>query len=243
MLKYEVLTIKQNTGLNEVFIHPIIIHNNNDLILCDACFPGQVEQIKNELKKYNFTINDITKAVITHHDHDHIGSLKELKRKNKKIEVIASEVEADFISGKKISLRLLQAEEYNKTLTEDYKETGNQFRDYLKTIENCEIDRTISADNEIIIEGLKVISTPGHTPGHISLFLEDQKILIAGDALAIENNKLVIANPEFTLDMNKCIQSIKKIQKMTFNKIICYHGGVIENNINLLLNQLILNSK
>lgn len=243
MLKFEVLTINQNIGQRETCIHPVIIYNNNDFILCDACYPGQIEQIEDELKNYNFTINDITKVIITHHDHDHIGSLKELKKRNKKIEVIASGAEADFISGKKISLRLLQAEEYNKTLTGDEKKSGTQFTDYLKTIENCEIDRIVNADNDTIVEGLKVISTPGHTPGHISLYLEDQKIFIAGDALAIENNKLVIANPEFTLDMNKCIQSIKKIQKMAFDKIICYHGGVMENNINLLLNQLILNSK
>ena len=31
--------------------------------------------------------------------------------------------------------------------------------------------------------GLEVIETPGHMPGHISLYLKDSKTLICGDAL------------------------------------------------------------
>ena len=53
-----------------------------------------------------------------------------------------------------------------------------------------------------MIKGLKIIHTPGHTPGHISLYLEDQRILFRADLLwNIESSGgLVITPPYFTLD-------------------------------------------
>jgi len=114
------------------------------------------------------------------------------------------------------------------------------FLAYLKTIIPCEITRTV-CDNEYIGEGLRVIFTPGHTAGHISLMLEveDDKIIFAGDALAFENGKLEIANPQFTLDMDKCKKSIEKIKALSPNKIICYHGGIIKENVDSLLDELL----
>src|SRR5215217_2330221 len=37
--------------------------------------------------------------------------------------------------------------------------------------------------------GTRVIFTPGHTPGHLSLYLERPKVLVAGDALTAEGGQ------------------------------------------------------
>ena len=86
-----------------------------------------------------------------------------------------------------------------------------------------------------------VIFTSGHTPGHISLYLEEKEILLAGDALALENGAFAIANPQFTLDMGKTLASIQKIRDMHPSRIVCYHGGTIDTEVGQKLDELINN--
>ncbi len=234
----KILTLSQTIGSLNIIAHPVIVFDDSELVLCDAGYPGQVEQINSELNKNGFSVDDITKIVITHHDHDHRGSLSELRERNRNLIVISSEIEAPYIEGQKKSLRLIQAEELNKTLTGDELQFGIQFADYIKTIQDSKVDQTVK-DGDYIIPGLRVISTPGHTPGHISLFCEDDHTLITGDALAAENGVLVIANPQFTLDPETSVESIRKIRDLAPQRIICYHGGIVEGDIQAMLNDQI----
>ena len=72
----------------------------------------------------------------------------------------------------------------------------------------------------------RVIATPGHTPGHISLFVEKDSIVITGDAFVLEDGRPVIANPQFTLDMTEAESSLNKLLSLNAKAYYCYHGGV-----------------
>ncbi|ADO77200.1 MBL fold metallo-hydrolase [Halanaerobium praevalens] len=238
MKRYNILTLEFKIKNDIIKVHPVLIKEGKELILFDAGYPNQLNQIESELNRLEFSINDLTKVFISHHDHDHIGSLKSLKMKNPFIEVISSKIEKSFIDGSEKSLRLVQAEKYNQTLAEEEREVGESFVKYLETINTVNVDITVK-ENDYIASGIRVISTPGHTPGHLSLFLEEESVLLVGDALAYENNQLSIANPEFTLDIDECINSIRKIKKMEIKKLICYHGGLVESNISDSLKKLL----
>lgn len=238
MLNFGVLTLESTFGTKQLVVNPVIFFDDSNLLLCDTGYPDQNIQIEKQLNRFGFSIKDITKIFITHHDHDHIGSLHKLKNLNKNIEVISSSIEAPYIDASKKSLRLIQAEEFNQKLSGEDLEFGIYFVNYLNSIYNCNVDKCVN-DGEYILPGLKIVATPGHTPGHVSLFDEFNKIFIAGDALALENNKLMIANPEFALDLETCIKSIDRILELHPNKIVCYHGGIIDNNINALLREII----
>lgn len=225
MVTYSILSITKDLGSRKSVIHPAAIREKNGIILFDAGYPGQADDIEQALAEMGCTVADITAIVLSHHDHDHIGSLAELKRRNPKIRVLSSAGEADYISGKKTSLRLLQALEYNKTLTGDEKEFGERFARYLETVEHCPVDDVVQ-DLDYLCDGVRVIGTPGHTPGHISLLLEKEKLLLAGDALAIENGKLAKANPKFTLDTEEALKSVEKIKNLNLERISCYHGNM-----------------
>ena len=54
-------------------------------------------------------------------------------------------------------------------------------------------------------------ATPGDTPGHISLSMEQDSIIITGDAIALEGDIPVIANPQFTLDIEQAARSMDKL--------------------------------
>ena len=87
---------------------------------------------------------------------------------------------------------------------------------------------------------VEIISTPGHTPGHISLYLHEFKTLIAGDALFLQDGELVISPPMFTFDMEQARQSLKKLLEYDINKILCYHGGVFEGDIKEALKKILI---
>src|SRR5215203_3265711 len=80
--------------------------------------------------------------------------------------------------------------------------------------------------------GTRVIFTPGHTPGHLSLYLERPKILVAGDALTAEGGHLNGPNPSMPLDMRPAMQSIRRLADLEIDTIVCYHGGVVSEDAN-----------
>ncbi|MYY50008.1 MBL fold metallo-hydrolase, partial [Elizabethkingia anophelis] len=94
------------------------------------------------------------------------------------------------------------------------------------------VERTIAENDRI--GNFQVIETPGHSPGHISLFREWDGVLIIGDA-ATNMNLLTTATglrlpPNiFTSDQQRNIKSLQKLAKLD-PAIICFgHGPVMRN--------------
>lgn len=105
--------------------------------------------------------------ICTHHHHDHVGALRELK------ETTGAQVYASAVDAKVIE--------------------NQPAPPFGPTAESCKVDVTL-ADGDIVTVGnmkWKVIATPGHTPGGICLFLDSQygeyieraNVLISGDTL------------------------------------------------------------
>ena len=222
-----VLNIKYKFGDIEGVIHPVILKDNNEMILIDCGYAGFMTIIEDAMKSENLDCNQLTKILITHHDHDHMGALPDFKQKYPNINIIASGIEAPYIAGEKKSLRLEQAEELQNTLSEEQKPFGKAFCEILKSIKPAKVDLLVN-DGEVMnwCGGCEIVGTPGHTPGHISLYLKSKKTIITGDAVALENSQLVIANPQFTLDIENANKSISKILDFDAETYICYHGGI-----------------
>lgn len=222
-----VLNVKFKFGNTEDIIHPVILKDDKEMILVDCGYTGFMPVIEAAIKAENLDCNQLTKIIITHHDHDHMGALKDFKVKYPNIKIVASEIEAPYIAGEKKSLRLKQAEEFQNTLSDEEKSFGKAFCEIIKNVKPCKVDILVH-DGEIMdwCGGCEIVSTPGHTPGHISLYLKNKNTIITGDAAALENNKLVIANPQFTIDMQKAKESISKMLSYEADTFICYHGGI-----------------
>jgi len=85
--------------------------------------------------------------------------------------------------------------------------------------------KTVGDNDEVF--GLRVIATPGHTPGHVCVFDPAGSLLILGDAM---NNidKLAGPNPQYTADMIQAHQSVKKLAKLKFERAVFGHGEPID---------------
>lgn len=210
------------------FVYPTVIKDGNNLTLIDTGYPGQIEYIKSELVKDGLDINNIKTIILTHHDIDHMGNVKSILNLVPDIEVITFEDEADYINGSKTASKV---EVMEKSLDKMY-ERGKQFYNMFKSFfENnkVKVNKTVK-DGDIINKGesMKVIATPGHTPGHMCLYIDKYKLLIAGDLLVLNDGNITTTSKDLNYDNDMYLQSVNKIKSLELEMIVCFHGGVVD---------------
>lgn len=220
-------SIAAQFGGIENTIFPTILSDSKNHILVDCGFIGSLPALEKELTQRGFSVTELTGLVLTHHDHDHMGTAAAIKRKNPKIVVYASAEEAPFISAHVKPFRLHQAEEMQASLPAEQQDFGKAFCDMLRRVEPVEADVLLQdGDHFDWCGGCSVLSTPGHTPGHISLFMEKVSIVLTGDAITLEHGKPVLANPQFAFDLKKATASMERLLSIHAKTYYCYHGGV-----------------
>jgi glyoxylase-like metal-dependent hydrolase (beta-lactamase superfamily II) len=95
-------------------------------------------------------------------------------------------------------------------------------------IPNITSPRPVSsvADGDIVF-GLEVITTPGHTPGHISILDPSGAALIAGDAIVGEGGGVAGPPAQFTADPDTANSSIAKLGGFEYEIVYFGHGEPI----------------
>ncbi|HEX5912322.1 MAG TPA: MBL fold metallo-hydrolase, partial [Rubrobacter sp.] len=191
--------------------------------------PGQAEAIGAALLEAGTGVRDLRRIIFTHQDLDHVGSGAALVRQSG-ARVLTHSADAPHIDG---SLRPLKP-------SPEMLEQRPQMREVLERLEPVGVDEHVEDGERLdIAGGIRVIFTPGHTPGHLSLYLERSKVLIAGDALTAERGTLNGPNPYMTLEMPTAIQSIRRLADLQIDTIVCYHGGVVSEGANEQLRRVI----
>ncbi|MBS5956427.1 MAG: MBL fold metallo-hydrolase [Clostridiales bacterium] len=234
------LPLTFHRGETENIIYPVLLKDENELILVDCSYPDTLPMLEEAMQKIGFSLSMLTKIIITHHDYDHMGALHEITQKYPQIEVLCSEEQAPYITGKCKSLRLQQAEDLQDTLPEDKKEYGKEFQKLIASVKP--VDKVTVIEGGAILPycgGIEVVDTKGHMPGHISLYVKKEKVLITGDALVIVNGKLYMALPQYALNMEEAKDSVRKLKGYDIETIICYHGGVCDTGVKNRLNEII----
>lgn len=235
----ELLELPMNVFGNQTVIHPTLIWDNDTVILVDVGIPGQLQQIREAMDKAGVPFDRLSKVIITHQDIDHIGSLPDiLKESHYKIEVLAHEAEKPYIEGKKPLIKY-NSERMAKLFESLPEEQRKRVEALFASPPKANIDTTIADGEELpYCGGITVIFTPGHTPGHICLYLKQSKILITGDTMTVAEGKLFGPNPQATPDMDTAIKSLKKFTQYEIETVICYHGGIYKDNANQRLADL-----
>jgi glyoxylase-like metal-dependent hydrolase (beta-lactamase superfamily II) len=201
--------------------------NGNTLV--DAGLPNQTEAISAALVEAGIGVGDLRRIIFTHQDLDHVGSGAALVRQSD-ARVLAHPADAPYIEGSQRPLKP----------SPEMLEQRPQMREVLERLEPVGIDEYVEDGTRLdLAGGTRVISTPGHTPGHISLYVERSKVLIAGDALTAERGSLNGPNPSMTLEMRTAIQSLRRLADLEIDTIVCYHGGVVSEDANGQLRRVI----
>ncbi|AEG61492.1 MBL fold metallo-hydrolase [Desulforamulus ruminis] len=219
-------------------IYPTLLWEGDTVILVDAGYPGQWPLIREAMEQAGMAADQLNKVIITHHDVDHVGSLPNIVRECPRVQVLAHEQEKSYIQGEKQPVKVARLESQLDSLPEEMKSLYEKLKASFENLKTP-VDRTLTAGEELPhCGGITVIYTPGHTPGHISLYLRQSKTLITGDALLIEEGRLLPMSQHIHWDAELAAKSLQELTQYDIQAVICYHGGLYKDNPNRRIAEL-----
>ncbi|MGV3489449.1 MAG: MBL fold metallo-hydrolase [Tuberibacillus sp.] len=200
-------------------------------LLIDAGIPGSETKILSEAVNRYGEAKPPKAIVLTHGHFDHVGAVKDLAE-GWGVSVYAHKDELPYLTGKKsyppgdpsVGGGLMAM------VSPLYPNEPIDLGDLVKPLPE---DGTIPYMSE-----WRWIHTPGHTPGHVSLFRESDKALIVGDAFitvkqesawAVFTQEEEIHGPPayFTPDWDEAWKSVKKLEALKPAVAYTGHGQVI----------------
>jgi glyoxylase-like metal-dependent hydrolase (beta-lactamase superfamily II) len=159
-----------------------------------------VEALREGLRRQRILVSDIRRIVLTHAHEDHCGLARSLRDEAKDAEVLIH----DWESGHRVGR--LEHEQHRALLAragvppseiEAMRRLYEQVRLYADSFEDHEYKSLEdNAELEFNSGSLRVVHTPGHTPGSCSFIREADRTVIAGDCVL----KRITPNPVLSPD-------------------------------------------
>jgi glyoxylase-like metal-dependent hydrolase (beta-lactamase superfamily II) len=237
----DVLSFQTTLANGPGTIYPSLLHDDTNALLIDTGLPGLAGEIAAAMEALGVPLARLTHIVLTHADMDHVGSLSQLLALCPQgVQVLCHEREKPYVQCDVPPLRLAQLEASLDKLTGAMKEQmtalAQNLRANYKNL-RAEVTKTVE-DCEMLPCGAQVVETPGHTPGHICLYLKESKTLIAGDALNVEGWALLPAPDRLAYDLSFQKASLKKLAGLDIEKVVCFHGGEYSQNVNQRMKEI-----
>ena len=158
------------------------------------------DALREKLRENGVLITDIRRIVLTHAHADHCGLAKQVRDEAKNAEIFIHSWETGYFFGKfparenqKLMLRAGVPQSVLQEIQNSYDDVS-LLTDALGEGEFSELRDEMELDFTSGI--LKILHTPGHTPGSCSLFREADRTLIAGDCIL----KRITPNPIISPD-------------------------------------------
>ncbi len=194
--------------------------------------------LREKLRQNGVRIADIRRIVLTHAHVDHCGLTKQIRDEAKTAEIFIHGWESGNLFGQ-------LAPQENQNLmnragvpTEVFRKIEENFKSVGRLTDSISKDEFVELYDEMELEFasgiLKILHTPGHTPGSCSFFREANRTLIAGDCVLkrITPNPIVSVDP---IDKNKRFKSLAeylvslaKIRNYAPTMVYGGHGEPVE---------------
>ncbi|MDB5253739.1 MAG: fold metallo-hydrolase [Flaviaesturariibacter sp.] len=220
--------------MKDMLVNVFILQNRDatEWVLVDAGLRTSAPKIREMARSIFGSTGSTPRAIIMTHGHfDHRGSLQELAGEWG-VPVYCHRLERPYLMGKAAYPPADPA-------------VGGGLLSLLSfTFPNAPIDVSDHLqelpENGMVPElsDWRWIHTPGHTPGHISLFRDGDGVLIAGDAftttmqesaLSVATQKKILCGPPkyFTPDWVSAAHSVKELAALEPNVIVTGHGQAL----------------
>jgi len=212
--------------------------------------PGSLEYVQSEIIKAGLHIDDVERIIITHGHMDHFGLAAGIREVVKHpIECLIHDEDRWQISSENF-LKEMWSEEANTLMAmagmppqemEKVRKRFSGFKELGDPLDNVSI---LENGDEVVGDGyhLKVIHTPGHTPGSCCFYESRQRILFSGDSII----KHITPNPLVAITRNRLqdtgykslkaySRSLDKLAGLDIKYVFPGHGEYIEDLRSVIL--------
>src|SRR5258707_2611010 len=159
-----------------------------------------VDALRDGLKRAGFAVADIRRIVLTHAHEDHCGLARALRDEAKDAQVFVHGWETGHRAGRlehEENLRLLTQAGVPPEEIGGMRRLYESVREYADSLEDDHCSELRDGDDLEFATGvLRVLHTPGHTPGSCSFVREADRTVIAGDCVL----KRITPNPVIAVD-------------------------------------------
>ncbi len=188
-----------------------LIDGEEELALIDTGGGAGIKAVIDNILRLGLDPKKVKVAINTHCHFDHIGGNKKLKELTGcKIAVHESEAGA------------VERLEPELVLIDRARQRGLE-------IGSTKVDLMLKEGDILKVGGhqLRILHTPGHTPGCISIFLESEgkRILFTGDIVSAQGRLNFINGPGFDLNLWK--KSLKKMLELKVDALFPGHGTFV----------------
>lgn len=190
-----------------------LVEDKAGLTLVDTSTLSASEAILSAIAELRRQPEDLHTIVATHYHHDHVGNAPTLVERTGAA-LCAHEADVEYIEGRTPWL-MPRMPVVGGAMAKRAPEQSS-----IAT----KVDRVLR-DGDVIdaAGGLRVVHSPGHTPGHISLYSAERSTLFAGDAFF---NALGLHPPMAAVshDMEQAKASIRRLSELSFEYALPGHG-------------------
>jgi glyoxylase-like metal-dependent hydrolase (beta-lactamase superfamily II) len=78
------------------------------------------------------------------------------------------------------------------------------------------------------VAGLRIVATPGHSPGHVCVLDAAGSTVVVGDAAHNVGGELGVIGPPFTADAVRAAASLVRLAALDFQRALFAHGPALE---------------
>src|SRR3954447_6483026 len=216
------------TGIVNVILYGRPGAPSGSWVLIDAGLPGSAGRIMHAAEEWIGPWARPAAVVLTHGHFDHVGALSELVR-HWDVPVYAHHLELPYLTGR------------SSYPPPDPTVGGGALAAMSRVYPQGPIDlgsrvQVLPEDGSVPgMPGWRWIHTPGHTPGHVSLFREQDRCLVAGDAVVTTKQEsaasVVLQRRElhgppayFTPDWSSAGASVRAIAALRPERLVTGHG-------------------
>lgn len=205
------------------YVNAYALEDEQGVTLIDCGPPKRAARVEALLHELGRSPSDVGHILITHCHIDHVGSLAQLAARSG-AQVLVHGADAPVVRGEAVTPGPNRRKVLGRVLGPVLLRWGRRRPDPVA------IEREL-IDGEVlpIAGGVRVVHTPGHTPGQVSFLIDrDGGILIAGDAAGNVGGRPYPPIGPFlgvsTEDLGEAVRSFRKLAELDFEVAAFGHG-------------------